>query len=282
MKFFLFLVAVFLVYLFCRWYYRKKAERVEAERWRINSDLVHDLKLPLTVIVGFVELLKSTNFSEESRFEYLDLIDYEINRMQRMISEILAGKKNIKSDEKTYSLLTKLRGILSLGDFDRFSGKDLLVSGAQTNCTENLKTICKSFVISLEHRNISLETDIQDNLFASIDGNQFWRAVSNILENAIKYNSEGGKIKLSAYAEGKFVIVSVADTGVGISPKNTSKVFMRGFREDKSEAKGFGLGLASVREILTSNGGKIKLESEPGKGSNFTIYLRKIIKSDKS
>jgi signal transduction histidine kinase len=99
--------------------------------------------------------------------------------------------------------------------------------------------------------------------------------LSNLVENAIKYTPEEGRIQVDAYAEGDFVVVSVADTGIGIPPADLPYVFDKFFRSDNASLsqEGTGLGLSIVKSIVENHGGRVWVNSQPGKGTTFTVML---------
>jgi signal transduction histidine kinase len=173
--------------------------------------------------------------------EFLSIIQSEAEKLLHVINEISAEFSGIKNNEKA-------------------------------NCSNIVKSICKSLEFSAQKKKIKINTDIQDGLYVQMSESQIWRVASNILENAVKYNTENGEIHIKVYNKEKFAVLSVEDTGVGIEPQNISKIFNRGFRE-KSDSDGFGLGLANVRAIVSKYGGKIKVESQLKKGSKFTVLI---------
>lgn len=99
-------------------------------------------------------------------------------------------------------------------------------------------------------------------------------AISNIIENAIKYTDQNGKIKISVIPYQSFTAIEIKDNGIGIAEEEQASVFLRFFRSEKvNDKKGVGLGLYLAREIITKQGGYISLQSEEGKGSCFRIFL---------
>ena len=128
-------------------------------------------------------------------------------------------------------------------------------------------------------KGIAFSVDIPDSLpLAALDKKQVERAVGNLLQNAFNYTPEGGEVKLSAeavtYEDGKHILVSVSDTGPGISQEEMKKIFNRYYRSPKTAGiKGTGLGLAIVKAVAEAHGGRVEVESEEGKGSTFKLIL---------
>jgi signal transduction histidine kinase len=253
------------------WYFKYERKREREKNKRKISGLIHDLKTPLTSIIGFTEFLRMSPRDEKDS-EYLEVIEYEANRLLRMMSEIIAGKEELEKNGEA-NMIKRLYRIFS----NRVKKPDIkkeITENQQTNCSESLASICKSFVPSAEKRGIKIKTEIENDVFIAIDENQFWRVASNIIENAVKYNKDGGEIAVSATVEGNLMKIKISDNGIGIDEKNIANIFKRGFRENEdSKTKGFGIGLSSIKEILSFCGGKINVESTKGKGSTFTIWL---------
>jgi signal transduction histidine kinase len=99
---------------------------------------------------------------------------------------------------------------------------------------------------------------------------------ANLVENAVKYTPPGGRVEVAAESDGREVVVRVSDTGIGISEEYLARIFERFYRVDKARSKqtgGTGLGLSIVRHIAENHGGRVTVESTPGEGSTFTVYL---------
>jgi two-component system phosphate regulon sensor histidine kinase PhoR len=106
------------------------------------------------------------------------------------------------------------------------------------------------------------------------------RAVSNLVDNAIKYTPEGGRIRVSAKSAGSEVLIEVADSGIGIPPEDVPRVFERFYRVDKSRSRemgGTGLGLSIVKHVVHVHGGSVDVESAVGKGSTFRVRLPALV-----
>jgi len=217
----------------------------KAQRQKI-AELFHDLKSPLTSILGYVELLQSKERSREQQKEFLGIIEFESEKLLQMLSGGISD-----STERTST-------------------------NSSTNCAKIISLISRGFTPDANRKNATIEYSCDPNLYVDFEENKLWRVISNLVENSIKYNKSGGKIILSARLEDDYVIIECEDTGIGIKPENIPKVFNKGFRENNA-LPGFGYGLATVREIVTKNGGYIQLQSEYGVGTKFTLKLRKAV-----
>jgi two-component system OmpR family sensor kinase len=211
------------------------------------ADASHELRTPLTVIQGNLDLLKR-NLGEVDRQESLRAIEGESKRLNRIASDLLLLAE-LESGEKIKKDLVSLR-LLALKEVQR---SQLLAGG-------------RRIVVG----------QMQD-LFVRGDEHKLALALSNLVENAIKYTPADGDINISLALAGEWAQVQVADNGVGIAPENLPHLFDRFFRVDKARSgsgRGTGLGLAIVKEIVEKHGGKVTVTSQFGKGSAFTIWLK--------
>jgi two-component system phosphate regulon sensor histidine kinase PhoR len=226
--------------------FNKKLKTQKQEQNRRLSNIFHDLKIPLTSVLGFSELLESSKRDDATHYEFIEIIHSEAEKVLHMIDELTSESVESKN-----------------------------LNDETTDCVKVLKDICRSSNFFAEKENIKIKFNSEENLFAKISEIKFWRVASNLITNAIKYNKNGGTVIVDACSKDDFIVVKVKDTGIGIKHKNISNVFKRGFREH-SDNTGFGFGLFNVRKILEIHGGKIKLESEIEKGSEFTIFIPEV------
>jgi signal transduction histidine kinase len=218
----------------------------------------HELKTPITSIKGYVQLLlkmvididkKGEEFSRPLLHSSLLTIDKQVTKLTRLISELLDLSK------------------IETGQFEmriqQFSVNDLV---AET--VKDLQQITTHHRISLQN---GLERKIQG------DRDRIGQVLTNLLTNAIKYSPRSDKIELQVYPVGdKEIAISVRDYGIGIENSHQERIFERFYRVEGEKEKtypGFGIGLFIASEIIHRHNGKIKVESEPGKGSVFTVIL---------
>jgi heavy metal sensor kinase len=125
-----------------------------------------------------------------------------------------------------------------------------------------------------EEKGITVATHCPDDLFVFVDADRMRQALANLLDNAIKYTPPGGDVEIRAAQQESQVVLSVRDSGCGISPEDLPKIWDRLYRGDRSRSqRGLGLGLSLVRAIVHAHEGRVEAESEPGKGSTFSIHL---------
>jgi two-component system OmpR family sensor kinase len=211
------------------------------------ADASHELRGPLTVIRGNLDLLKR-NLSEEDRAESIRVLEAEMARMTRIVNDLLVLAE-VESGPLEQSQLVSLKDII-LDAQDRA----LLLAG---------------------DRHIVIER--QDDLWVKGDAHKLDQLVGNLVGNAIKYTPDGGTITLSLFQDREWARLDVADTGMGISPEHLPHIFDRFYRVDRARSRaggGTGLGLAIVKGIALQHGGKVTVTSETGKGSTFTVWLK--------
>lgn len=223
---------------------------------KIRSDFVanvsHELKTPLTSISGFVETLKSGAIEDErARARFLDIIDIETERLARLIDDILT----LSEIENTH-----IRG----------SKQEIYPSEVINEVMELIAPIANS-------KAIQLTGDIESNLpLFKGNGDWFKQMIINLLDNSIKYTPEGGRVTINTFKKYNNIIISIKDTGIGIPKSELPRLFERFYRVDKARSRkigGTGLGLAIVKHIVLSLNGKIRVNSEVGKGTEFTIII---------
>lgn len=213
----------------------------------------HELKTPITSITGFSEILlmNEDKFDDASK-KYLKIINKESNRMTNIINDML--------------YLSNLR---------QHKGEAIEVE--DINIKELVESVLTEFESKISKQNITVINEI-NTVHIESNYQMLKHIVSNIIENAIKYNKENGTITLSCINKKNTVSLIIKDTGIGMDSKNLDKIFDRFYREDEShnrKKKGSGLGLNIVKQISEIINAKISVESEIDKGSKFTITLNK-------
>jgi len=144
----------------------------------------------------------------------------------------------------------------------------------KTNLSLMIKNACDLFEPLADDKNIRFDTTIEDQIFIVADTKMLQRAFSNLLDNAIKYTLENGKINVIVLKDNNCIIIRIEDTGIGIAKKYLEKIFQRFYRTESSRTRqGTGLGLSFARTIVRQHKGEIIVTSFPGKGSVFEITL---------
>jgi signal transduction histidine kinase len=217
------------------------------------SNVSHELRTPLASIRVFGEFLKMGRVKDGEKIrEYGEYIETESRRLTQLINNILDFSK-IESGQKTYQF--------ELADVEPVVAETL-----------------KTFTVRLEQSGfaINFESPQQQLPSAVIDADAIAQAFINLLDNAVKYSGEARVINVRLSRQNSFATIAVTDYGIGISSDECQKVFEKFYRVSTGlvhDVKGSGLGLSIVQHIVEAHHGKVTLESEPGKGSTFTIHL---------
>lgn len=230
----------------------KELERMRAE---FVANVSHELKTPLTSILGFIETLREGAIEDkQNRMKFLLVIEDHARRLNQMIDDLLTLSK--LDQHKDFMKITEL-------NFD--------------NLLEKVLTL---FERTMKERRISLIIDIKATPFMiRADSKFFEQVLVNLIDNAVKYNVDGGQVIVRASFEDKFAKIEVCDTGIGIAGEDLPRIFERFYRADKSRSRetgGTGLGLAIVKHITECHLGRIEVQSALQKGSTFTIFLPRI------
>jgi len=211
---------------------------------RFSAEVSHELRTPLTIIRGNVDALRHGVESEQERAEIVSTIESALDRMSRLVSDLLMlSRADIGLTLHTEPL--ELDGVI----LDVFQEAHALANGVK---------------LSLGHA---------DQVQVCGDSDRLKQLFINLMENAIKHTPQGGSVTLSVYHEGDTVRVSVADTGEGMAPEHLPHIFDRFYRVKGQKRKGTGLGLAIAKWIAEAHGGTISVESELGIGSTFIVRL---------
>jgi PAS domain S-box-containing protein len=224
---------------------------LERERNNLISTFAHDMKSSLTIIGGFVLRLlhKAGTFDDEKEHRYLEIIREESRKLEALISDFL--------------------------EFARLQTGKLKLNLSATSLDKELMELCEAYQPKVSGAGLTLKLE-NENALPPISGDprQLRRVFTNLLDNAVKFSSKGGKIIVSTAADASGIRVSVKDQGMGISADELPYIFDAFHRGKAGETvMGFGLGLAAVRVIVEAHGGSVNVESELGKGSTFTVVL---------
>ncbi|MFS9077234.1 cell wall metabolism sensor histidine kinase VicK [Streptococcus infantis] len=229
-------------------------EKEERERRLFVSNVSHELRTPLTSVKSYLEALDEGALTEPVAPDFIKVSLDETNRMMRMVTDLLHLSR---IDNETSHLDVELINFTAfitfiLNRFDKMKSQD-------------------------EEKKYELVRDYPINsVWIEIDTDKMTQVIDNILNNAIKYSPDGGKITVSMKTTDDQMILSISDQGLGIPKEDLPKIFDRFYRVDKARSRaqgGTGLGLAIAKEIIKQHKGFIWAKSEYGKGSTFTIVL---------
>ena len=229
-------------------------EKEERERRLFVSNVSHELRTPLTSVKSYLEALDEGALSEPVAPDFIRVSLDETNRMMRMVTDLLHLSR---IDNATSHLDVELINFTAfitfiLNRFDKMRSQD----------QEKKYELVRDYPIT--------------SVWIEIDTDKMTQVIDNILNNAIKYSPDGGKITVSMKTTDDQMILSISDQGLGIPKEDLPKIFDRFYRVDKARSRaqgGTGLGLAIAKEIIKQHNGFIWAKSEYGKGSTFTIVL---------
>ena len=234
-------------------YFNRMAEElsgIETLRTDFIANVSHELKTPLAVMQNCGTMLQSPALLEEKRLEYAKTITESSRRLSSLITNIL--KLNKLENQQIYPE----KRIYNLG--------------------EQLCECLLKFETVWEKKGIEINTDLEEEIFIESDAGLLTLAWNNLFSNAMKFTDAGGTVSLSLKSDGPFAVVQVSDTGCGISPEVGKHIFEKFYQGDASHStQGNGLGLALVKRVVDITGGDISVESELGKGSTFTVKIRR-------
>lgn len=224
--------------------------RLETMRQDFVANVSHELKTPLTSIKGFVETLLDSDLEDrEISRKFMTIIFHEAERLNNLIHDLLDMSK-LESGQ------TELR-----------------------RKQVDLEPLVDSVVLSVDNRikakQLELKKDIQTKVVMGDEG-LLKELFINLIDNSIKYTPPGGSIKVGSFKGKEGTIIYVKDNGFGIPAENLSRIFERFYRVDKGRSRemgGTGLGLSIVKHIVERHGGKVSVESELGKGSEFRVTI---------
>ena len=235
-------------------------EQLEELTQGFIGNFSHEFKTPMTTISGFVDGMLDGTIPQDQQKKYLHIISEEVKRLSRMTMSMLAAAK-IQSGE-------------------------LIISPVPFDFSEMASQILLSFEQKITAKNIEVDADLADRLMVMGDRDHVFRAVYNLVDNAVKFINEGGTLRVTAYPAGAFCEFSISNTGDGIAPEDIPHVFDRFYKTDRSRSRdrsGAGLGLYIVKNIINLHGGDISVRSDGGETEfSFTLPLAPAAKPPKN
>jgi len=216
------------------------------------ANVSHELKTPLSLLSLFSEMLELGRVkNDEKRMEYYRIIRHESRRLNKTIDNILDFSK-IEAGRKTYNF-------------------------AEGDMGEVIQNVLSSYRYQISNSGFDVQTNIQPDLPpVLIDGDAMAQAISNLLDNAIKYSGDVKQLSITTETLRSHLSIEIADHGIGIPRAEQAKIFEKFYRVGNGlvhDVKGSGLGLSLVKHIIDAHKGTISVESDAGKGSRFTIIL---------
>lgn len=231
----------------------EKLEDLDNARNEFVSNASHELKTPLSAMKVLTESLLHMGIDDPDIYrEFLTDINFEIDRLNSIITDLLA-----------------------LVQLDKQSGSTQL-SKEPVNLADLVERTLKGLQLLAEQKDITLEISHEDDVVVEGDSAKLQQVISNLVDNAIKYTPEGGRVSIDISSGPGHAIIKISDTGIGIPSEDLSRIFDRFFRVDKARSRstgGTGLGLSIANRIVLMHGGYIRVNSVEGKGSTFYVEL---------
>lgn len=228
-----------------------RLERLERVRQEFLSNVSHELRTPLTSILTFVETLEEGAIDDpQNNRRFLGVIRKNAERMRNLINDILELSAIESGNVRVQIVPVQLRAAV----------QDVFAALAQ----------------QATQRGIELRNEIAEGVSVSADEQRLEQMLTNLIDNAIKFNREGGRVTVRYERRDGRHRITVEDTGEGIAPEHLERIFERFYRVDRARSReqgGTGLGLAIVKHLARAHGGEAVATSVPGQGSAFTIEL---------
>ncbi len=224
----------------------KELDRVKSE---FLATVSHDLRAPLTTVRGYVDLMEKVGPLNDQQREFVEKVRRSITHIAALVSDLLELGR-IEAERELEMELFHLEAVI-----------DAVVDGFRTVAAE---------------KKLELRWELIPLPLIRGNPHRLRRVIENLISNAIKYNRPGGWVAVSAVQRDGYIIVQVADSGIGIPPEDLPHIFDRFYRAQRPETEeieGTGLGLAIVKSTVERHGGRVWVESRPGEGSTFTVVL---------
>lgn len=225
--------------------------KLDNMRKEFVADVSHELKTPITSIMGYADTLSEGEYDKETQTNFLNVISTEARRMAKLVTDLLTLSK--------------------------FDNDEMKVEKTEFDLGELVKECQKKVQIEIDKKNLQTECFVTASVplvYANKDGIE--RVVLNILTNSIKYTPENGKIKIYVGFVYNDAYIKIIDTGLGIPEEDLNRIFERFYRVDKARTRelgGTGLGLSIAKEILDKNNGSIDIKSIVGEGTEVVIRI---------
>ena len=227
--------------------------RLERVRRDFVANVSHELKTPITTVKGFVETLLDAGIeNREDALRFLGIIDRHVNRLGALIDDLL--------------MLARVEHGAGISRIE-LSSRPL---------REVIGTAMELCAARAAEKSVTVESACPEDLTFPMDPFLMEQAVANLVDNAIKYSGRNGSVRIHASVRNGYATISVIDVGCGIPKEHLPRIFERFYRVDKARSRdqgGTGLGLAIVKHTVQAHGGRVTVESSPGRGSTFSMIL---------
>jgi signal transduction histidine kinase len=234
------------------WIQITEIQQFENKRKLLLSNLSHDLRTPLTMILGYAETIRTGHYQDEQELQAGAKIILQRSRyMDRLLDQML--------------------------DVSRLDADDLEINLSTCNLSELIRKIAAEYFLILDDQGYSFEVDIsEDELYVNIDAALIERAIRNLLDNAIRYGKDGNFLGIELVEDEQSVRIMVKDKGKGVTLEEQERIFERFYRVDSGrKGEGLGIGLSIVKDIIESHQGSVQMTSIPYVETVFQVRLPK-------
>ncbi len=238
---------------------KEQHDQKQPEIFDILTVLGHDLKSPLNAVEAYLELLRGRVLGDTID-SYSEILDNSIARLHHM--------RTLITDVVDWSRLDSQSGTRQL---------------ARVDMSKTARAMVEGFVNEAYAANITILADIEDGLFMDAVPKEMELMVHHLMDNAVKYNRQNGTVRVTMKREGAQISLKVADTGIGMTAEDQDRLFQEFSRVKNSrtqDIRGTGLGLAIIKRILALYQGTVSVQSEPDKGTTFSVALQGCIEQE--
>ena len=224
---------------------------LETSRRTFIANVSHELKTPMTSIIGFVDGILDGTIEKENHEYYLKIVSSEAKRLSRIVRSMLSIERIEAGEQKISPTVFDINDVVCKTLFS-FEGK-------------------------IEEKNLEIKgLDLDEKFYVEADEDLIYQVVYNLIDNAVKFANENGAITINYLAQNQTTFVGIRNSGEGLSKEECQKIFERFYKTDRSRTKdknGFGLGLHIVKSIVNLHGGNIFVNSEENKYTEFVFSL---------
>ena len=241
--------------------------KMENANNQLLTSLSHDIRTPLTSIIGYTDAIKKELLKDGLNDKY-DLQNVIENNNTLENNNVVESYIDIVR-EKSYSLKEYLDNVF---DWFKLNSNEFYLDLKDTEITELSRNIIKSWIVIFEEKDIDFDIEIEEKeIISNLDQNAYARVINNIIQNAVEH-SKTKKIQISIKESNRKIFITIKDFGVGIEPDDLEHIFDRLYKCDKARNKvGSGLGLYITKELIEKMNGCIDVKSEVGEGTEFEI-----------
>lgn len=248
------LILVTLGIAFYFWQKKRSNQILETEKVEVFENIVHEIRTPLTLISGPLEIVRKEMSTNKKLMGQVDLVERNTDKLIRLVNELLDASKLEKG--------------MYIPDYQ------------EGNLSSFIRNIIDEYKAEAEQKQIQLKTSIDDKHRPSLfPSNVIEKILNNLINNSLKYCPENSIINIRSQIKNDLLVLIVKDNGPGIPKKDHDKIFNRFYRVNEKHDQGTGIGLSLVKDLVQLLGGEIKLNSEKGKGAEFicTIPLKEVL-----